>query len=110
MFLDLDAELFTIFHPSALDLADTLEEVHLEVPDPYVNVPVTLTYHCTELLWMYRPVFDFVTVFAACSSLRCTFSPEWEAHCSFPASPICADNKIRLPGFCPAAAAFPKWS
>ena len=52
--MDLDAELFTIFHPSALDLADTLEEVHLEVPDPYVNVPVTLTYHCTELLWMYR--------------------------------------------------------
>lgn len=49
--MDLDAELFTIFHPSALDLADTLEEVHLEVPDPYVNVPVTLTYHCTELLW-----------------------------------------------------------
>ena len=63
VFFDLDAELFTIFHPSALDLADTLEEVHLEVPDLYVNVPVTLTYHCTELLWMYRPVFDFVTVF-----------------------------------------------
>lgn len=37
--MDLDAELFTIFHPSALDLADTLEEVHLEMPDPYVNVP-----------------------------------------------------------------------
>lgn len=56
-------ELLVIFQIFTLDLADTLEEIHLEVPDPYVNVPVTLTYHCTELLWMYRPVFDFVTVF-----------------------------------------------
>ena len=61
--MDLDAELFTIFHPFALDLADTFEEVHLEVPDPYVNVPVTLTYHCTEFLWMYLAYFDLVTVF-----------------------------------------------
>ena len=61
--MDLPDELLVIFQIFTLDLADTLEEIHLEVPDPYVNVPVTLTYHCTELLWMYRPVFDFVTVF-----------------------------------------------
>lgn len=49
--MDLPDELLVIFQIFTLDLADTLEEIHLEVPDPYVNVPVTLTYHCTELLW-----------------------------------------------------------
>ena len=63
VFFDFPDELLVIFQMFTLDLADTLEEVHLEVPDPYVNVPVTLTYHCTEFLWMYRPVLDFVTVF-----------------------------------------------
>lgn len=51
VFFDFPDELLVIFQMFTLDLEDTLEEVHLEVPDPYVNVPVTLTYHCTEFLW-----------------------------------------------------------
>ena len=39
MFFDLPDELLVIFQIFTLDLADTLEEIHLEVPNPYVNVP-----------------------------------------------------------------------
>mgnify|MGYP006060708363 CR=1 FL=1 len=39
------ADLLVIFQAVTLDCAVTVDEVHLDVPLPYVKVPVTLTYH-----------------------------------------------------------------
>ena len=39
------ADLLVIFHAPDFDSAVTEELVHFEEPFPYVNVPVTFTYH-----------------------------------------------------------------
>ena len=47
LLLYLSDDLFTIFQSFDFETALTEERTHLEEPLPYMNVPVTLTYHRT---------------------------------------------------------------